>query len=170
MLNSTHIKFVIQHSSTSKSDKCLIIPSDHLSVRICDDFYSDFKRGWLCLPNSVLILLGNQTMKIHLYPYVYSRFVPISGEHLTRSRCKNDPVMAGVSPPERALYNQKIILLFPTAPVILSSNKQPWEASRHINNSDSWKNTRVLHCRHDCAHRTRVWIRHFFSTHSHPPT
>lgn len=28
----------------------------------------------------------------------------------------------------------------------------------------------MLHCRHDCAHRTRVWIRHFFPTHSHPPT
>lgn len=29
----------------------------------------------------------------------------------------------------------------------------------------------MLQCRHDCAHRTRVWIRHFFPhTLSHPPT
>lgn len=102
-------------------------------------------------------------MKIYLYPYVFCQFVPIPEEHLTRSRCKSDPIMAGVSPPERALYNQKIILLFPTVPVILSSNKQTnslgWR--RDTQHTDSWKNTRVLHCRHDCAHRTRVWIRLF---------
>lgn len=147
---------------------CPIIPSDHLSTRIGG--WLCLSQGWLCLPYSILILLGDRTVKIDLYPYVYSRFVPISGEHLTRSRCKSDPVMAGVS----ALYNQKIILLLPMASVILSSNKTALGGVETTQYKQYWllkkKKILVLHCRHDCAHRTRVWIRLFFPKHSHPPT
>lgn len=121
---------IVQHMSTSKCDKCVIISSDHLGVRVCESLYSDFK-GVIMSSKQHFDSPGNQTMKMDLYPYVYSQLKPFSEEHLTRSRCKSDPVMAWVSPPERVLHNQKIILLFPTAPVILSSNKKPWEASRH---------------------------------------
>lgn len=58
-------------------------------------------------------------------------FLPILWERYTKSRINKEPIMSRVSPLERELYHQKIILLFPMAPVILSSNKQPWEASRH---------------------------------------
>lgn len=147
---------------------CPIIPSDHLSTRIGGWLW--LSQGWLCLPYSILILLGDRTVKIDLYPYVYSQFVPLSGEHLTRSRCKSDPAMAGVS----ALYNQKIILLLPMVSVILSSNKTALGGVETTQYKQYWllkkKKILVLHCRHDCAHRTRVWIRLFFPKHSHPPT
>lgn len=52
---------------------------------------------------------------------------------------------------QTALYNQKIILLFPVASLILSSSKQPWEVWRSTTETilTPANTTQVLQCRHD---------------------
>lgn len=132
----------------------LILASDHLSMRICDD-HSDFKGVMMSFKE--LFDPPEQSN----YENVHTS-ICLLPEHLTGSRCKSDPIMTGVSPPERALYNQKMILLFPAASVIRSSNKQANSLGRHWDEQhEQYRllNTLVLHCRHDYAHRTRVWMR-----------
>lgn len=77
---------------------------------------------------------------------------------------------------EHYTYNQKIILLFPTAPVILSSNKQTNSLGRR---GDTQHKQYWLLKKHPSA-ALQTWLRtqdksvdktFFFSpTHSHPPT
>lgn len=78
---------------------------------------------WLCLKQ--LLDSPGQSDDDNLLTYIC-----LDPERLAGSRCTSAPIMTGVPPPERALYNQKIILLFPVAALILSSSKQPWEVWR----------------------------------------
>lgn len=88
---------------------------------------------------------------------------------LAGSRCTSAPIMTGVPPPERALYNQKIILLFPVAALILSSSKQPWEVWRRTTGTipTPANNTQVLQCRHDYT-RDKAFLFSLSSSHAPP--
>lgn len=96
-------------------------------------------------------------------------FICLHPERLRGSRCKSATIMTGVSPPERALYNQKIILLFPVAPLILSSSKQPWEVWRRTTETipTPANNTQMLQCRHDYT-QGKAFLFSLSSSHAPP--
>lgn len=133
----------------------LILASDHLSMRICDD-YSDFKGAIMSSKELFDPPEQSNNENVDTHPYVYSQNIWQGAD------VKVILLWQGCLLQRVCYIIRKMILLFPAASVIRSSNKQANSLGRHRDEQhEQYRllNTRVLHCRHDCAHRTRVWMR-----------